>query len=135
MKSNLNKLAEQEDYIQGAGDSPQVLVVLSLDDQFRLINVDQHGISETPFFAAIGTGADSALSMLRWRRTNSDTSMNSAIYCAYEAKRFGEVSPHVGKFTYIHVISSLADSLGLKIVNASGLTRLTEALGGSDPNS
>ena len=128
MKTHLANASKHEGFVDGAGDSPQVLVVIGIDNQFRLVSIDERGISEAPYFAAIGTGADSAISSLRWRKPDNNTSMHSVLYYAYEAKRFGEVSPHVGGFTYIKIIGLRPGSyLAQTIVLPNGIKRLNKA--------
>ncbi len=128
MNAHIAKASEHEGYIEGASESPQVLVVIGIDNHFRLVSINEHGIREAPYFAAIGTGADSASSSLRWRKPDNNTPMHSALYYAYEAKRFGEVSPHVGEFTYIKIIEFRPDSsLAQTIILPKGIKRLNKA--------
>jgi len=127
MKSHLDKMEKSAEFLPGQ-DQPQLLIVLILEKEFRLVTVDEHGISESPFFAAIGSGSDSAIAMLRWRRADALTPMNTAIYYAYEAKRLGEVSPHVGKFTYVRIVKPILDwTIGNTIVRPTGIAKLAEA--------
>jgi hypothetical protein len=55
-------------------------------------------------FCSIGTGATNADSWLHFREQNALMSRNDTIYSLYEAKRFSEISPAVGKRTVIDVI-------------------------------
>lgn len=95
---------QNKDYLEST--DAQLLVVALVEGTFRILTIDANGIREAPYFAAIGTGGDSATAMLRWRKPTNRTPLNAVIYYAYEAKKFGEVSPHVGKRTYINILST-----------------------------
>jgi 20S proteasome alpha/beta subunit len=82
----------------------KLLLIAVVEDGFRLLTVDSHGISERSSYAAIGSGEDSATAMLRWRKPSDTIDVQAAIYFAYEAKRIGEVSPHVGKHTFVNIL-------------------------------
>jgi hypothetical protein len=55
-------------------------------------------------FAAIGSGADFAVAMLRYRNHHSGLSLWETMYHVYEAKKFAEMEPHVGKKTFLDVL-------------------------------
>jgi 20S proteasome alpha/beta subunit len=92
-----------KDYLEST--DAQLLIVALVEGSFRILTIDASGPRESSYFGAIGTGADSAMAMLRWRKPTDKMQLNRAIYCAYEAKKLGEVSPHVGKQTFINVLS------------------------------
>jgi 20S proteasome alpha/beta subunit len=95
--------AKRASYQQEDADV-KLLLIAVVEGGFRLLTVDSNGIREHSYHAAIGTGEDSATAMLRWRKPTDTTDLQAAIYFAYEAKRIGEVSPHVGKHTFINVL-------------------------------
>jgi 20S proteasome alpha/beta subunit len=80
----------------------ELLVVALVEDSFRIVRVDGNGITDHSGYGAIGTGQDSATSLLRWRKPTQKTDVEAAAYFAYEAKKLGEVSPYVGK-VYTHM--------------------------------
>lgn len=77
----------------------KLLIVAAVEGDFRLVTVGPHGITEHQYHAAIGSGEDSATAMLRWRGPTATSDLQEGMYAAYEAKRLGERSPHVGKYT------------------------------------
>jgi 20S proteasome alpha/beta subunit len=113
MKNFLDK-SECESEFMEPGGKPELLVAAFVNQKPRLLTISEHGISSNSFYGCIGTGADSATAMLRWRKPDLDCPLDRAIYYAYEAKSFGEVSPHVGKQTYMLVLKP-HDDLDLKV--------------------
>lgn len=55
-------------------------------------------------FACIGAGASTAERALHWRRQSERRGLAETIYNVYEAKRLGELSPLVGKWTALAVM-------------------------------
>ncbi|HYL77868.1 MAG TPA: hypothetical protein VEU96_26890, partial [Bryobacteraceae bacterium] len=107
----------------------ELLIVALIEGQFRILSLDEHGPRDHPYFGAIGTGQDSAMSSLRWRSPTDFTDMHAAIYFAYEAKRMGEVSPYVGKLrTYINVLKPVDDyGILCGVVTGDGIVELGKA--------
>ena len=118
---------EKRTFLQGSSDV-SLLVVALVDHSFRVITIDSHGIAEHPYFGAIGTGQDSALALLRWRKPDRWTDVQAALYFAYEAKRLGEVSPHVGsQYTHMCVLWPDEGNILEKIVTSRDKSELEEA--------
>ena len=103
----------------------QLLAVALVEGSFRILSLDANGPRDHPHFGAIGTGGDSATAMLRWRKPTDRTHLGPAEYYAYEAKKLGEVSPHVGKRTYMKVLSA-ERNLGVKNLKAEEIVELEE---------
>ena len=75
-----------------AGKAPRIFVV-------------GEGITEESPYAAIGIGANAAITSLLSRGYRSIISLEEAMYCVYEAKRNSETVPGVGKDkTYLVVL-------------------------------
>lgn len=55
-------------------------------------------------FAAIGSGADLATAVLRFRKQHSRRSLPDTLYRLYEAKKFAQMEPNVGRRTYLDVL-------------------------------
>jgi hypothetical protein len=124
----MRKFIEQNDARSGYQDSVDVslLSINWFGNAFRILTIDSHGIHDHAYFGAIGTGADSATSMLRWRRPSNMTNLHAGLYFAYEAKRLGEVSPHVGVHTHMNIISPFVSAGGItsKIISSQGVQEL-----------
>jgi hypothetical protein len=88
----------------------QLIVAGYIEKIPRIIYVGSEGVNADPSFRAIGSGWPSADAMLRWRNPTQHTYLNDAIYITYEAKRFGETSPFVGKATTMLVLEPKPDS-------------------------
>jgi hypothetical protein len=88
----------------------QLIVAGYIEKAPRIIYVGSDGVIANPSFQAIGSGSPSADAMLRWRNPTPNTYLHDAIYIAYEAKRFGETSPFVGKITTLLVLEPKPDS-------------------------
>lgn len=71
----------------------------------KIISVNKDGVFEVPSFCAIGSGAPHADTILRFRDSVKQAPLDMVIYFVYEAKKFGELSPHVGKTTILEVLS------------------------------
>jgi 20S proteasome alpha/beta subunit len=105
-----------------------LLVVVLVEDKFRIVTIDSHGIRENSYFAAIGTGEDAATSMLRWRQPTHTTDLSSALYFAYEAKKLGERSPHVGKaLTHLNILSREKNTILSKRLGPQEINELRDA--------
>jgi hypothetical protein len=98
-------IESNQDKVHQENTDVQLLIVAIVKGSFRLLSLDENGIREHPYFGAIGTGGDSATAMLRWRKPTGRTHPHLVTYYAFEAKKMGEVSPYVGKRTYITVLS------------------------------
>ena len=83
----------------------QLLVCGFVSRMPKIVFVSSDYVDTHPAFMAIGSGAQVADAMLRWRNPTEHTPIEEAIYYVYEAKRMGEMSPHVGKETHISVLS------------------------------
>jgi 20S proteasome alpha/beta subunit len=55
-------------------------------------------------FAAIGSGADLAIAVLRDRKQHSGLSLSDTLYRVYEAKRFAQMEAHVGTKTFVDIV-------------------------------
>jgi hypothetical protein len=78
----------------------QLLVTGFVEGVATILFIEEKSVSRVPF-GVIGTGAGPADAILRWRMAKESfdpfSSLHDVVYCVYEAKRFGELSPHVGK--------------------------------------
>jgi hypothetical protein len=126
----MRKFVEENEARSGYQDSVDVslLSVNWIGNSFRILTIDSHGIHDHAYFGAIGSGADSATSMLRWRRPSNQTDLHAALYFAYEAKTLGEVSPHVGEHTHLNIISRQVQTGGIssKIIGSQGVKELED---------
>jgi hypothetical protein len=91
------------------GTDLQVYVSGFVEGEAVIIFADQSDAYEPPPWSAIGTGAASAEGILNWRLKNSTpdpfSSLSEVLYYVYEAKRFGETSPHVGPITEMIIVA------------------------------
>jgi hypothetical protein len=85
------------------------LIVCGFDKEqnARLFHVDSLGnVSEHQHFLAIGTGSSNALAMLYHRQQYEFFPKERTIYHVYEAKKFGELAPGVGRQTEVFALSA-----------------------------
>ncbi|MGB8412460.1 MAG: hypothetical protein WCE23_06505 [Candidatus Binatus sp.] len=76
-----------------------------VDEESYLFVVDgEGGVSYEDDFAAIGSGADLATAVLRFRKQYSVRNLAETIYRLYEAKKFAQMEPNVGRRTFIDVL-------------------------------
>jgi hypothetical protein len=88
----------------------QLVVAGFIEGTPRIIYVGADGVSGEPSYRTIGTGWPSADAILRWRHYTKHEFLHNAMYLVYEAKRFGETSPFVGKMTTMFVLEPKEDS-------------------------
>lgn len=82
----------------------QLILAGFAESRTRIFVVDRHGNTwQQDNFATIGTGSANAESMLFFRSQQIETLLPQTLYNVFEAKRFGESSPGVGKQTDILV--------------------------------
>jgi hypothetical protein len=103
------------------------LFVIAIDKEFRLVSINEHGPRDHDYYAAIGTGDDSATAMLRLRRPSHRTDIYAALYFVYEAKRIGEVSPHVGKLTHLNRLWIGPNGIDGGVLTSTDVGELDEA--------
>jgi hypothetical protein len=78
-------------------------------------------------YSMIGTGVYTAEPSLHSRKQQEMTTVHSTMYNVYEAKKLGEASPHVGKFTTMLVLSppdAPSESMHIDVVQPEGLNYL-----------
>jgi hypothetical protein len=90
--------------------SPQLQLVVAgfIEGEEVLLYLDSRQVVSSRQYQCIGCGAPSAEAMLRWRNI-FPVSLYDALYLIYEAKRFGETSPFVGKRTVMFVLEPATD--------------------------
>ena len=74
----------------------QLLLCGFLGTTGQIYALDLDGQSHEYEFAAIGSGAEVARSMLTWRKTRASDKLARVVYEAYEAKAHAELDPFVG---------------------------------------
>lgn len=102
--------AEQRNFCEAS--TVELLVSAYVDGDVKLMSLSSDGMRDCAFYGSVGTGSNSADAILQWRRLKGGLPLRDAVYYAYEAKRFGEVSPYVGEDTGIIVFQS--GSLGMQ---------------------
>jgi hypothetical protein len=76
-------------------------------DGTKIFSVDADcSVSAQSSFCAVGTGARSATAWLHFRKQNLALTLEETLYHTYEAKKFAENAPGVGKETKLMYISS-----------------------------
>lgn len=107
----------------------QLIVTGFAENRARIFVIDHYGnVSHQDNFAAIGTGASNAESMLFFRSQQVETLLPQSLYNVFEAKRFAESSPGVGEQTDI-LVSWPHHNTMLSIIKISILYALYEKLG------
>jgi hypothetical protein len=87
----------------------QLLISGFVENEPRIIYLNEQGLLISQSFLAIGSGEGVAQAMLTWRKVTRDTLFDEAIHYVYEAKRIAEAVPSVGKNTTILVLQSRRD--------------------------
>jgi hypothetical protein len=98
----------------------------------RIFKVAWDEVEQHANFACIGSGSPAAEHALHRRKQESRLSVAMTIYNVYEAKRFGELSPTVGRGTVIAVIHPTPEtdphsSKNYYAVSSSGFSALNKA--------
>ena len=79
----------------------QLLIAGYVEGSATILYVDRNTVMEPAPYCAIGAGGPNAEAMLKWRLAHEPRDpffdLSNVVYYVYEAKRFAEVSPHVGK--------------------------------------
>jgi hypothetical protein len=78
-------------------------------------------------FSVIGTGAYTAEPTLHGRKQMAERPLYNSMYNVYEAKKIGETSPQVGKFTtmlVLHPPRNVGEAIGIYEVTSEGLNHL-----------
>lgn len=102
-------VADQTLYAIASIKSESELILFRItDDGSEIYQVsDDFDVSMERDFCSIGSGGTNADSWLHLREQNALMRRDDTIYALYEAKKFSEISPAVGKKTYIDVIDHL----------------------------
>jgi hypothetical protein len=87
----------QSDVTKAIAGTVQVIVAGFINGESIIITIDEESAREVDHCAVIGTGWQGAEAILSFRKYTSNVDLDHALYLVYEAKRFGEISPHVGK--------------------------------------
>jgi hypothetical protein len=103
-KSDLRRIGRKSQH------DVQLLVCGFVEGRAVIIYIDNgekaKGVSP---YATIGSGGWCAETMLRWRYAKEPldpfSNLSDVIYRVYEAKRFGELSPHVGTLTEMMIVA------------------------------
>lgn len=75
----------------------------------------------------MGTGYQMADTMLRWRNVTQFSTIPEVLYALYEAKKFGERSPQVGKLTAMVILQPNPDSsIRSRMVSKRGMDDLED---------
>jgi 20S proteasome alpha/beta subunit len=83
----------------------QLIILLFLDKRSHILKVDDDGSLEScESFAAIGSGADVAESVLYQREHEDDDSVGKTVYHVFEAMLLGSIAPGVGDEPTIDVL-------------------------------
>lgn len=80
-------------------------------------------------FACIGAGASAAEQALHSREQRDSYEVMQSLYNVYEAKRFAELAPSVGRKTHLMVMEPFnpsSDNKGFEIVTQAGVAVLEE---------
>ena len=78
-----------------------------INESPMLIETDKDGgVHIKEYFTAIGEGALLATAALLQRGHSDTNTLNNTIYCVYEAKRYAEKVPTVGKYTTIAIVGT-----------------------------
>jgi 20S proteasome alpha/beta subunit len=83
----------------------QCIVAGFIEAEPCIIRIDKSGVDTFPFFVAIGIGAYHADTILCWRKMNQFSNLERVLYCAYEAKQFGQMCKDVGLNTIMEILS------------------------------
>jgi hypothetical protein len=70
----------------------------------RLFTITGDDVRVEDHFACIGAGAEAAVQSLHRREHEKFYDLETTLYHAYEAKRAAELSPNVGRYTYMVVL-------------------------------
>ena len=99
-------VADQTLYAIASIKSACELIIFRITDEGSEIYQvsDELDVTVERDFCSIGSGATNADSWLHFREQNALMRRDDTIYTLYEAKKFSEISPSVGKKTYIDVI-------------------------------
>lgn len=109
----------------------QLLIAGFIGSEPYLFTVNEGGnerLERHNQFAAIGSGAVLASSMLFHRRHHEWRRFDHALYAVYEAQRFGQSAPGVGS-TNVHLVVLRPDQRGKKMpmfVRKAGLSKLDQ---------
>jgi len=87
----------------------QIIVSGFVERSPVIVVLDHSGTTVHQTHAAVGSGGWNADMILRWREKHEPfqpfrSTLNDIVYRVYEAKQFGELSPHVGKETVMMVL-------------------------------
>ena len=82
----------------------QCSLILFKEDRIFVVEED-FGVWEAGDFCAIGSGGSNAESWLHYREQSNTVTVANTLYVLYEAKKFAEVSPGVGRRTYLYVLT------------------------------
>jgi hypothetical protein len=98
----------------------ELIVAGFIQSEPRIIYISSRGVATVQSFVAIGSGSLLADAILRWRKPVQFLATNDALYYAYEAKKMGESSPHVGKnITSLNIIEEV-DGGGFRSMSILG---------------
>jgi hypothetical protein len=119
-RSVLNEImgqwVESEFILIGPSFNPQGLTV------YKTHNVS---VGRCADFAAVGSGAPQAEAVLYERQQNIFHDVNTTLYNVYEAKRYGEKAPGVGKKTSMAIISHDPEAYTYAVVTDAGFKVLS----------